>query len=188
MFKQHEFKPTVIFSEDYKIFITQEAFKKMWYYVNFSTSNEILWLGYCEKIENGFLVKDVFLPKQTVSLLSAEINNDELIKLETIDNIRLFGRNSLRMSESSLRDEDQIKAFINNKKIDYFIRIICNNEKMSCALYLIDKNLIIEDIPWEIFTDFKDSEIEKKVKEEYEQKIIIKKPTYKYVEKNINNY
>lgn len=123
-----------------KVYIYDEALNKMNEYID-QSKLEIGWLGCAKRVENNFLITDVFLFKQEVHATTTEITteglsefamelmqNDEDNGLEIWNNLRVWGHSHVDMSTSpSMQDEKQIDVFMENDN-DFFIRLIGNKK------------------------------------------------------------
>lgn len=123
-----------------KVYIYDEALNKMNEYIE-QCELEIGWLGCAKRVENNFLITDVFLFKQEVHSTTTEITteglsefamelmeNDQENGMETWNNLRVWGHSHVDMGTSpSSQDEKQIDVFMENDN-DFFIRLIGNKK------------------------------------------------------------
>lgn len=123
-----------------KLYIYDEALNKMNEYIE-QCELEIGWLGCAKRVENNFLITDVFLFKQEVHSATTEITteglsefamelmeNDQEHGMEIWNNLRVWGHSHVDMATSpSGQDEKQIDVFMENDN-DFFIRLIGNKQ------------------------------------------------------------
>lgn len=123
-----------------KVYIYDEALNKMNEYIE-QCKLEIGWLGCAKRVDNNFLITDVFLFKQEVHSTTTEITTEGLSEfamelmesnedegLEIWNNLRVWGHSHVDMGTSpSGQDEKQIDVFMENDN-DFFIRLIGNKQ------------------------------------------------------------
>lgn len=123
-----------------KVYIYDEALNKMNEYIE-QCKLEIGWLGCAKRVDNNFLITDVFLFKQEVHSATTEITTEGLSEfamelmesnedegLEIWNNMRVWGHSHVDMATSpSGQDEKQIEVFMENDN-DFFIRLIGNKQ------------------------------------------------------------
>jgi hypothetical protein len=142
------------------VLFTQKAFTTMYALVD-ECPREVGWLGLVERVPNGFLVDDIYIPEQTCTSVSTTISPDGLIKLSTelisrdktgeiLNRLRFWGHSHVNMEvEPSRQDDIQIEEFGQNS--DFFIRAILNKKgKIKCDLFLFDYGITFLDVPWNI--------------------------------------
>ena len=181
-FSQHVFrKNTELTTSLPKIFLTRDAYNRMYHLVDLS-SKEISWLGTVEEINNkDFLIKEIFLFKQEVTHTTTEIGTEGLTEVATeimnsrpdgvdiVNSLRFWGHSHVNMGTSpSHQDESQMSLFEENG-CEYFIRGILNkNGRMEFTIYLYDRGIRIVDLEWAIHEEVDDSlrsEIEDEIKD-----------------------
>lgn len=181
-FSQHSFaKKTEFITPLPKIFLTRDAYNKMYHLVDLS-DKEISWLGTVVEMDNkDFLIKEIFLFKQEVSHTTTEISAEGLAEVATeimnarpdgvdvVNSLRFWGHSHVNMGTSpSPQDDSQMSLFEENG-CEFFIRGILNkNGRMKFTIYLYDRGIRIADAEWAIHEKVDDtlrSEIEKEIKE-----------------------
>lgn len=114
------------------VWYSQIAWMKIQYLVQ-SANKEVGWFGLVETYEEGYLIEDVYVPKQTVTGAETDITPEDLtaffldLDAEGIDTSRLFywGHSHVNMGVGpSGQDEEQIDEYLENNPI--FIRGIYN--------------------------------------------------------------
>jgi hypothetical protein len=124
---------------------------------------EVGWLGTVERHDSTYLIKNVILPKQTVSSAEADISDEGIQDIanrllnrkdgiDILNSIRLWGHSHVNMGTSpSWQDEQQMGLFETNG-CEYFIRAIANKTgRIEFTLYLFKLGIKINDIPWSIY-------------------------------------
>lgn len=116
---------------------------------------EVGWLGLVEETDYGYLITDVFVPKQTVSAAETDIDEDAMAELaialddegKDIGQLLYWGHSHVNMAVSpSAQDEDQVTAFLENCPV--FIRGIYNKRGESKVdVYDVARNVIHQCVP-----------------------------------------
>jgi hypothetical protein len=144
------------------ILLTPNVYQDMCQLVKL-VKNEIGWLGAVEKIDNNFLIKEIFLFDQTVDYVANVISADAMIAwadkltderpdgMEILNSVRFWGHSHVDMATSpSFRDDDQMKVFAKSCD-DFFIRGIANRlGRLEFTLYLFPEKVEIHDCAWSI--------------------------------------
>lgn len=163
LFRPHNFQPKVIARMPIPtIYFTPEAFADMWILVD-EVGDEVGWLGSVRRIKGGgYLVDKIYLIEQEISASTTELSEEgvsklmmELLKEEDgvakADTIRFWGHSHVNMDTfASATDNAQMQVFKENG-CEYFIRAILNKRgRIQCWLYLYDKGLKVDDVPWAV--------------------------------------
>ena len=123
-FCQHSFaKKIELISCLPRILISRSAYNKMWHLVDIA-DKEVSWLGTCRRIEQDFLIEEVFLFKQEVAATTCEISADGLAEvanelltsrpdgIEICNRLCFWGHSHVNMGTSpSGQDESQMENF-----------------------------------------------------------------------------
>jgi len=174
-----------------RVLISRLAYNKMWHFVDLA-DGEVGWLGTVTKVENDFLIEEIFLFKQEVAATTTEISADglaevaqELIEsrpdgVEVCNNLRFWGHSHVNMGTSpSAQDETQMETFRESDH-PYFIRGILNkNGRMEFTIYLYESGVKIVDPEWAIYEPVDKSvraEIEAEFKAKVSEKVYV--PVY----------
>jgi hypothetical protein len=190
-FQPHKFENKVSFiSHNYRdclVLISPEAFAKIAHYVKIA-DEEVGWFGTVERYGNVFVIQDTMLFNQEVSSSTTEICEDDLGNFVTelmdtaegmafYEKMKYWGHSHHNMGTGpSGQDEQQALKFGGKGGHDWFLRGI-HNKKGRCefSLFLFDKNVRIDDLPWRIyFTE--QNELKKQIEEEFKTKV--KKKTF----------
>jgi hypothetical protein len=145
------------------VYFTNEALATIDYIVA-QCAKEIAWLGLVEEMENSFLVTKVYLPKQTVTGTSVDIEPDamnllihELITAgEDPNKLRYHGHSHVNMAVNpSSIDQNHMRDYLEH--VDYFIRSI-HNKKGDTRVDVYDKRtmLVHHNVPhdnWDLLQD-----------------------------------
>lgn len=118
-------------------------------------ANEVGWLGTVATLPNGYLIEDIYVPKQTVSATETDIDEDAMADLamqlmdQGIDPSTLiyWGHSHVNMGVTpSGQDEDQLAEFLQHCPL--FIRGIYN-KKGAAKVDIFDANtgLIYQSVP-----------------------------------------
>lgn len=120
-------------------------------YIVMNSDKEVAWLGRVEQLDDGnYLVSDLYLPKQTVTGASVDIDPDALanLALEIMDaghdpdTLRYHGHSHVDMGVTpSQTDQNHMMEYLEG--VDWFIRSI-HNRKGNLRVDVFDKanNLI----------------------------------------------
>jgi hypothetical protein len=165
------------------ILVSTKAYEKMQCIIQECGEDEISWLGTVKPMpDNEFLISDVVLFQQKVSLGSTEFDQGDLGKFyatklkenpankEMLGSLLFWGHVHPDDVGPSIQDNDQMKLFAHNK---FFIRGIFNrSNKAKFDFYDYTKSIKIINCPWKLSiedTKLKESiikEIKEKVKKE----------------------
>lgn len=182
-FLPHNFDPEIHIAESIPIiYITREALSDMRHYVDLA-KGEVGWLGSVRKIDNDFLIEEVFLFKQDVSTASCDITPEGISEVVTdLINTRKDGMdicNRLQFwghlhpgssTSPSNQDIEQMDYFL-QLKVPYFIRGIAGKiGKIEFTLYLNDAGLIITDVPWSAYDPI-DTDRREQIEKEFQEKV-----------------
>lgn len=139
--------------------LTHRAHSKMWALVK-ECDIEVGWLATCTKDKDGYVIDDVYVPKQECTMASTNMTEDgqsemltELMeekKFDVIKNLNCWGHSHVDMAVfASGVDSTQTDKFISDSKSqkhDHFIRIIANKKgEFFCTLYLFKNNILINN-------------------------------------------
>lgn len=174
----HDFSPSL--KAVPKIFISRDAYRDMLILVGESPI-EISWLGTVEELDGGYLIKEIFLPKQECGPASTEMDTEGIVEVgmhllnreggdpEDFNKLRFWGHSHVNMGVMpSGTDEQQAMEFSNNP---WFIRAIANKRgKIKFDLYDFKRHLRIDDLPWEVYQE-EEPEIAEAWKEEMTSKV-----------------
>lgn len=181
-FVPHEFKTELLVEATPTILISQLAYEKMYHCVNCCDA-EISWLGSVKELDNEmFLIEDIFLMKQEVSMAHTVMDEEELAKFareilnmpegdELFNKIRFWGHSHVEMdTDPSGQDDNQMELF-KEAKCPYFIRGIFNKEgSAKFDLFYYDKLCSVQDVPWMIYPTIGET-AEKFIKQEIRKKV-----------------
>jgi hypothetical protein len=184
----HNFNPTVSYNDIPRIFITPQAYKDMCALIDM-VDTEVGWEGTVERIENSFLIKEIFLMEQmahaTTTIISTEGQSnlgmeifdtkpvDEAI--EILNQLRFWGHSHVNMPTNPSGQDDRQMDLFRTDGVNFFIRGIGNKHgRLEFTLYLYDMNIIIDDVPWFLY----DAEINGENYKKWDKEIT-KKVTYK---------
>jgi len=116
---------------------------------------EVGWLGMVEEAEYGYLITDIFVPKQTVSAAETDIDENAMADLALelddagydISKLLYWGHSHVNMAVSpSGQDEKQVGEFLNNCPV--FIRGIYNKRGESKVdVYDVERNVVHQCVP-----------------------------------------
>ena len=112
---------------------TNRAWQKMKKVIAMCTE-EVGWLGTVDKVGVGYLVTDIFVPKQVVTATECDIEADALAdlvhELDYPENLYYWGHSHVNMGVSpSGQDEQQTSEYLEHN--DIFIRAIYNKKGAS---------------------------------------------------------
>jgi hypothetical protein len=187
MFKERrEVKAEVSFTGgDPLIYVEPIALDKMALYVQ-GCNKEIGWLGHVERLDNVFLIRDVYLFKQEVHATTCEINPEGLADFVTemyvnhgdiaddvLNNLRLWGHSHVNMSVSpSGQDDTQINTFKDANP--WFIRVIANKAgEMEFSIYDFEQGIKFKNVKWVEYRSAQ-ATLEETIKAEIAQKVTTK--------------
>lgn len=165
------------------VLFTPKALNDMYILVD-ESPEEIGWLGLVEPLGQNFVVHEIFLPKQEVSVACTEFSTDGIMNVysqlmrrrdgaKLTNSLRFWGHSHHTMgTDPSGQDDQQMEEFKENG-CDYFIRAILNKEgKISISIFFYALNISLIDIPWSVLHQFSSRdlaswkrEIKKKVAE-----------------------
>ena len=162
-FTPHEFGPQISLSGSMpEVLIVPEALAKMYAYICAAGSDEISWLGTVEDRGNKYIIKEIFLVEQTVNGVETEMTAEGMAELseefmvrpdgETVWKETRFWGHFHPFSDAgpSAHDERQLHEFLNSGH-EFFLRGICSaNGIIQFTLYLINRGIIITDVPWSL--------------------------------------
>lgn len=198
-FFPHKFDTKLKYCASPIILISQKAYNDMYILVD-EMSDEIGWLGAVKKEGDIYTIEKIYLLKQQVDAATTILDNksiseliSEIIKkpngVDEANKMRFWGHSHVEMDvEPSVQDEDQIKLFKKNR-FDWFIRGICNKMgSIKFSLFLFDKDIVIDDVPWSVEISASDSRREE-IKKEIKSKIKKTRGYYKsnYYDRNYND-
>ena len=126
------------------------------------SDKEVGWLGFIDRLPEGYLITEVFVPEQVTSSAETEISEEgisivatELMGhpdgMEKVNKLRLWGHSHPWGSTSpSGPDVTQTKALMKDID-DFFIRAIAGkNGRIEFTLFVKDLGLTITDCPWQL--------------------------------------
>jgi len=158
------------------ILVSLKAYEKMQCIIQECGEEEISWLGTVQALpDNEFLVGDVVLFQQKVTMGSTEFDQEDLGKFyatklkespankEMLGSLLFWGHVHPSDVGPSIQDEDQMKLFAHNK---FFIRGIFNRKnRAKFDFYDYVKGVKIVNCPWKLVMDDKlRAEIAKEIK------------------------
>lgn len=191
-FAQHSFGGQVEFLSGGgvpTVFITREAFSRMWHYVDIATE-EVGWFGTVRMTRrSNYLIEEVFLGEQEVSAVQTEISGNGLAQIgqhlidsrpdgvEQANKLLFWGHSHVRMGTfASGQDEEQMEQFRENG-CPWFIRGILNKlGRMEFTIFLWAAGVKLVDVPWAIY-EHVDQSIRPDIEAEFETKV--KRRTYR---------
>ena len=195
-FCQHSFaKKIELISCLPRILISRSAYNKMWHLVDIA-DKEVSWLGTCRRIEQDFLIEEVFLFKQEVAATTCEISADGLAEvanelltsrpdgIEICNRLCFWGHSHVNMGTSpSGQDESQMENFSESGH-PFFIRGILNKQgRMEFTIFLYASGIKIVDPEWKIYEPVDDS-IRAEIEAEFTAKVTETKYYYPYKQTN----
>lgn len=164
------------------ILVSLKAYEKTQCFIQECGEEEISWLGTVKALpDNEFLISNVMLFQQTVSIGSTEFDQEDLGKFyadklkespankELLSSLLFWGHVHPDDVFPSIQDEEQMKLFAHNK---FFIRgIFDRKNKAKFDFYDYAKNIKIVSCPWKLAVGDKlreetIKEIKEKVKKE----------------------
>lgn len=171
-----------------RVFFTPLAMAKIKTMVD-EVSDEVGWLMPVQEGDNGvYLIYDLFVLEQEVNGATCEIKPEalshlaqEVLSLENgvniYNSIKCWGHSHVNMTVTpSGQDNQQMMEFVGDN--DYFIRIIANKKgSMKLDFYDYKSNIAYENIPYQVYYDIDQEELEV-LKGEIKEKVKKKKSTY----------
>ncbi len=170
-FVPHDFQERVVFKDGLpKIYVSQDAYRDMRILVGLSPT-EVGWIGSVVRVDNNFIIEEVFLIDQQAHGTTTVISEDglaqwgtEIMKnrrdgMEVANRIRFWGHSHVNMGTGpSSQDDKQMDLFAETCG-DFFIRGILNKKgRMEFTLYLYSVGLEIRDVSWELFDSAQDED------------------------------
>ena len=121
---------------------------------------EVGWLGLVQETSYGFLITEIFIPRQTVTRVTTDIDEDAVAELamrlldegKDPSKLRYWGHSHVNMDVApSMADEMQIEEYLDNDSCDWFIRGI-HNKRGACKMDVYDKRagVIYQCVPTRI--------------------------------------
>lgn len=134
------------------IFLTEDAFFKINAMVK-ESSQEIGCVGTVKKHKDGYVIEDIYIPKQKVNAATCELDPDDLIQyamsLPDPNSVRCWIHSHVNMPASpSGQDEKQIEEL--SEGCDYFIAGI-HNKKGETRYVLYEGEYIFDEMPVRVF-------------------------------------
>jgi hypothetical protein len=135
------------------VYITAAAYVKMRGLIQ-SSSNELAWHGTVTKVDNNYLIDNIYVYPQTVTASTVDADDDKyamwLMELEddVINRLRFQGHSHVTMTASpSGRDTDNWQKFLNLLKDDEFYLFCIGNkhDRFYWNIYDMASNVVFED-------------------------------------------
>lgn len=190
-FVPHEFKTELLVECTPTILISPIAYEKMYHCVD-CCGEEISWLGSVADLGNDmFLIKDIFLIKQEVSMAHTALDEEALAKFakeilsqpdgqELFDSIRFWGHSHVEMDTDPSGQDDEQMEFFKEAQCPYFIRGIFNKEgSAKFDLFYYEKMCSVQDVPWMLYPTIGE-EVQKFIKKEIRSKVKKSKDNINY--------
>lgn len=147
-----------------KIFITPEAYADMLAIAGESGSDEIGWLGTVTELGGGYLIDEIYLPKQKVHGATCELTEDgqaelftELLQTnpEVCEKMLFWGHvHPGNSTTPSAQDEAQMSQF---EHTDWFIRgIFGRHGRAEFTFFDFGNRVRWNDVPWTIYCPVSD--------------------------------
>lgn len=170
-----------------EINISTAAYMDIAYITSQSPDNEISWLGSVDLVDGNYIINNVYLLEQTVSMASISVSEVAYAKLigEIIRTKGIKEANKLKFwghlhpgdsTSPSQEDNKQMKVFQRNCK-DFFIRgIFSRSGKAEFSVFDYNKTLCFEDVSWFSSIDIdtkRKEEIKKLIKEKVKKEVIL---------------
>jgi hypothetical protein len=140
-----------------EVYFTAEAWRKVNYIVE-QCSSEIAWLGIVDQLTDGnYLITKIYIPKQEVTGVTAEIDHDSMAKLVLkvmddgydVEQLRYHGHSHVNMGVvPSAVDQDHIAGYLEGDQCDFFLRSI-NNKKGEMKMDIFDKRLGVSGVAYQ---------------------------------------
>jgi len=130
-------------------------------------SKEVGWMGVVDVVDDGYLVTDIFVPEQIVSVIETDISAEAMAnlaaELESPEKMFYWGHSHVNMPvRPSSQDQQQVEEYLEN--CDIFIRGIYNKKGESkvdifdtgkeLCFETVDDVIFAEEIPDKIIEDF----------------------------------
>lgn len=156
-----------------KLYYTPEAWADMWFIINESPL-EVGWMCFTEKQGHDFLVTSVFVPEQKVSGAETDINETAMSKyaMDLLDagargSVLGWGHSHVNMGTSpSGQDNTQLKEFLKDPDVPYFIRSIYNKRGDSnTVIYEPHLNVWHADVHSAVYMEGMSAERQAELKE-----------------------
>jgi hypothetical protein len=181
-FCPHSFATKIEFYNSARIFISPKALNDMTIMVD-ECETEIGWMGFVDRIDYTFIIREVFLAKQEVSAASVEFDKADFadkvgqLSIENMNRIRFWGHSHVNMgTEPSGTDKTELEEFVADG-CDYMICGIFNKSGRAQFTLLFDNGLKISDVPWSLYVPAVDSD---RVEIKRQMDEMVKKKTYTY--------
>lgn len=190
----HDFNTSINFLEDIelpKIVINEKAYMDMIYITSQSNNNEISWLGSVDKVNNVYIIDNIYLFEQTVSSTTTLITPNSIVKLGTemlkagmikeVNKLRFWGHLHPGNSTSPSKDDNDTMDILRKRCKDYFIRGIFGRKgKAEFSLFDYSKGIWFNDVEWNFYRNenVERRDVIKKLIEEKVKKEIITFPSF----------
>lgn len=189
-FFPHKFKTGITLLEEIDvptIVLTDQSYMDMFYITSQCGNDEISWLGSVDKLNNTYIINNIYLLEQKVTSTSTEISEVSLVKLVTdllkkgmmkeVNSLRFWGHLHPGNSTSpSGTDNAQMGIFRKNCN-DFFIRgILGRNGRMEFSVFDYVKGLVFDDVEWstqKISDVTRKNEIKKAIEEKVKKEVFI---------------
>lgn len=183
-FMPHQFRNEIrIKGSTPRILVSKDAYEDMFQLVDI-VQKEVGWLASVEKIDNDYLIKEIFLLEQKSHSTTCKITEEgmgnwamEMMNaredgMDVVNSIRFWGHSHVWMGTSpSGQDEDQMQIFSKSCE-DFFIRGIMNKSgRMEFTLYLYESGIEIHDVSWSIYDSNPDTARREKWESEVKEKV-----------------
>ena len=159
-----------------EILFTNEVLLKYRMIVN-EVDTEIGWLSLVREIEpkEKYIVYDVIIPKQEVTGVTTELDEDDLTKIgysmppDKFEDVRCWCHSHVNMAVNpSGTDEQTFEQFYQH--CPYFIRVICNKkDEMRVDFVDTEEEYRYDEIEWSVSNIGKFNELEKRINSLYEE-------------------
>ena len=164
------------------ILVSPKAYEKMQCIIQECGEEEISWLGTVKALpDNEFLISDVALFQQKVTMGSTEFDQGDLGKFyaaklkespankEMLGSLLFWGHVHPDDVGPSIQDNEQMKLFAHNK---FFIRgIFTRNNKAKFDFYDYTKSIKIINCPWKL--NIEDAKLKESIIKEIKEKVKI---------------
>lgn len=189
-FCRHMFEKKIEFDETPRVLMTRIALEKMWHYVDIAHT-EVSWLGTVVRHGHDFLIEDVFLAKQEVSMASVELTTEGLAEfaeelfasrpndgMEIVNKLCFWGHSHVNMGTSASGPDDAQMETFRESGHPFFIRGILNKMgRMEFTIYLYDLGVKINDAEWRVCEPV-DENLREEIEAEFKEKVTTKTYTY----------
>lgn len=159
-----------------EILFTNEVLLKYRTIVN-EVSTEIGWLSLVREVtpKEKYIVYDVIVPKQEVTGVTTELDEDDLTRIgcsmpqDKFEDVRCWCHSHVNMAVNpSGTDEQTFEQFYQH--CPYFIRVICNKKnEMRVDFVDTEEEYRYDEIEWSVLNIGKFNELEKRMNELYEE-------------------